>query len=555
MSSTAPRDFIRQIIAEDVAQGRNDGRVVTRFPPEPNGFLHVGHAKHVVLNFELAKEFGGRCHLRFDDTNPLKEEQRFADQMMKDIRWLGYDWGEHLYHASDYFPKLYELAQHAIREGLAYVCSLDEASIREWRGTVTSPGRPSPNRDRDSEESLRLLEEMRNGKHAEGAFTLRAKIDMASPNMKLRDPLMYRIRKAHHHKTADAWSIYPMYDYAHPVSDALEMVTHSLCTLEFENNRAVYDWFVEKLPLPSRPRQIEYARLNLAHTLMSKRKLKSLVDEGIVADWDDPRMPTVAALRRRGYTPSALRGFATRAGVSRADNVIEYAALEYSIREELNRTARRVMAVLDPVELVITNYPEGHGESITAVNNPEDAEAGTREVPFSGRLFIERGDFMEDAPKKWFRMAPGREVRLKHAYFVTCEEVVKNEAGEVIQLRCSYDPESRGGDSPDGRRVKGTLHWVDADRGIPADVRLYDQLFEANDPGGLEDLLADLRPDSLQLRQAIVEPSLAELTPETTVQFMRLGYFSVDQDSTKDRPVFNRTVGLKDSWSKEKKKS
>ncbi|MEM1024211.1 MAG: glutamine--tRNA ligase/YqeY domain fusion protein [Myxococcota bacterium] len=555
MSSTAPRDFIRQIIAEDVAQGRNDGRVVTRFPPEPNGFLHVGHAKHVVLNFELAKEFGGRCHLRFDDTNPLKEEQRFADQMMKDIRWLGYDWGEHLYHASDYFPKLYELAQHAIREGLAYVCSLDEASIREWRGTVTSPGRPSPNRDRDSEESLRLLEEMRNGKHAEGAFTLRAKIDMASPNMKLRDPLMYRIRKAHHHKTADAWSIYPMYDYAHPVSDALEMVTHSLCTLEFENNRAVYDWFVEKLPLPSRPRQIEYARLNLAHTLMSKRKLKSLVDEGIVADWDDPRMPTVAALRRRGYTPSAIRGFATRAGVSRADNVIEYAALEYSIREELNRTARRVMAVLDPVELVITNYPEGHGESITAVNNPEDAEAGTREVPFSGRLFIERGDFMEDAPKKWFRMAPGREVRLKHAYFVTCEEVVKNEAGEVIQLRCSYDPESRGGDSPDGRRVKGTLHWVDADRGIPADVRLYDQLFEANDPGGLEDLLADLRPDSLQLRQAIVEPSLAELTPETTVQFMRLGYFSVDQDSTKDRPVFNRTVGLKDSWSKEKKKS
>jgi len=552
--SSAPRDFIRQIIADDVANGRNEGRVVTRFPPEPNGFLHVGHAKHVVLNFELAREFGGRCHLRFDDTNPLKEEQRYADQMMEDIRWLGYDWGEHLYHASDYFPKLYELAQHAIREGLAYVCGLDEAAIREWRGTVTSPGRPSPDRDRDPEESLRLLEEMRRGEHPEGAYTLRAKIDMAAPNMKLRDPLMYRIRKMHHHKTGDAWSIYPMYDYAHPVSDALEMVTHSLCTLEFENNRAVYDWFVEKLPLPSRPRQIEYARLNLAHTLMSKRRLKYLVDEGFVAGWDDPRMPTVAALRRRGFTPSAIRGFAIRAGVSRADNVMEYGALEYSIREELNRTARRVMGVLDPIELVITDYPEDKTDTITAVNNPEDESAGTREVPFSGRLYIERDDFMEEAPKKWFRLAPGREVRLKHAYFVTCDEVVRNEAGEVVQLRCSHDPDSRGGEAPDGRKVKGTLHWVDADKGLPAEVRLYDQLFSARDPGALEDLRTDLQEDSLQTRQAVVEPSLAELEPGTTVQFMRLGYFALDPDGTPDRPVFNRTVGLKDSWSKEKKK-
>ncbi len=553
--STTPRDFIRQIIADDIENGRNDGRVVTRFPPEPNGFLHVGHAKHVVLNFELAREFGGRCHLRFDDTNPLKEEQRYADQMMEDIRWLGYDWGEHLYHASDYFPKLYELAQHAIREGLAYVCSLDEASIREWRGTVTSPGRPSPDRDRDPEESLRLLEQMRTGQHPEGAYTLRAKIDMAAPNMKLRDPLMYRIRKVHHHKTGDAWSIYPMYDYAHPVSDALEMVTHSLCTLEFENNRAIYDWFVEQLPLPSRPRQIEYARLNLAHTLMSKRRLKYLVDEGFVSGWDDPRMPTVAALRRRGFTPSALRGFAARAGVSRSDNVIEYGALEYSIREELNRTAPRVMGVLDPIELVITDYPEGKTETITAVNNPEDPSAGTREVPFSGRLYIERDDFLEEAPKKWFRLAPGREVRLKHAYFVTCDEVVKNEAGEVVQLRCSHDPASRGGEAPDGRKVKGTLHWVDAEEGLPAEVRLYDQLFSVLDPGSLEDLRSDLQTDSLQTKQAVVEPSLAELEPGTTVQFMRLGYFALDSDGTPERPVFNRTVGLKDSWSKEQKKT
>ena len=553
--STTPRDFIRQIIADDIENGRNDGRVVTRFPPEPNGFLHVGHAKHVVLNFELAREFGGRCHLRFDDTNPLKEEQRYADQMMEDIRWLGYDWGEHLYHASDYFPKLYELAQHAIREGLAYVCSLDEASIREWRGTVTSPGRPSPDRDRDPEESLRLLEQMRTGQHPEGAYTLRAKIDMAAPNMKLRDPLMYRIRKVHHHKTGDAWSIYPMYDYAHPVSDALEMVTHSLCTLEFENNRAIYDWFVEQLPLPSRPRQIEYARLNLAHTLMSKRRLKYLVDEGFVSGWDDPRMPTVAALRRRGFTPSALRGFAVRAGVSRSDNVIEYGALEYSIREELNRTAPRVMGVLDPIELVITDYPEGKTETITAVNNPEDPSAGTREVPFSGRLYIERDDFLEEAPKKWFRLAPGREVRLKHAYFVTCDEVVKNEAGEVVQLRCSHDPASRGGEAPDGRKVKGTLHWVDAEEGLPAEVRLYDQLFSVLDPGSLEDLRSDLQTDSLQTKQAVVEPSLAELEPGTTVQFMRLGYFALDSDGTPERPVFNRTVGLKDSWSKEQKKT
>jgi glutaminyl-tRNA synthetase len=550
---TPPADFIRHQIADDVRQGRNEGRVVTRFPPEPNGYLHIGHAKHIVLNFSLAEEYGGRCHLRFDDTNPLKEEQRFADAMMADIRWLGYDWGEHLYHASDYFDRLYELAQFLIRQGKAYVDSLDEEQIREYRGTVKTPGRPSPYRDRPAEESLRLFEQMKEGAFPEGAHTVRARIDMAAANMKMRDPLMYRIRRVPHHKTGDRWNIYPMYDYAHPVSDALELITHSLCTLEFENNREIYDWFVDNLPLPSRPRQIEYARLNVEYTMMSKRKLRALVDEGVVDGWDDPRMPTVAALRRRGYTASSIRSFATRLGVAKANNLVEYAQLEYSIREELNRVAPRAMAVLDPIRLVITNYPEGQTEEVEADNNPEDPSSGTRQVPFSRVLLVERDDFLEDPPKKWFRLAPGKEVRLKHAYFVTCHDVVKDDDGRVVELRCTYDPESRGGEAPDGRKVRGTLHWVSAEHGVPAQVRLYDQLFTHKEPGTLEDFREGLNPDSLVERpHAVVEPSLAEAEAGRGVQFMRLGYFCRDSESA--GLVFNRTVGLKDSWAKIQKK-
>jgi glutaminyl-tRNA synthetase len=552
---SAPTDFIRSRVQKDVAEGR--GPVVTRFPPEPNGFLHIGHCKAIVLNFSIAQEFGGRCHLRFDDTNPLKEETRYVESIREDIRWLGYDWGNHEYRASDYFEKLYELAQLLVREGKAYVCSLSEAEIREYRGTVTEPGKNSPYRDRPPGESIDLLERMKHGEFSEGAHTLRAKIDMASPNMKMRDPLMYRIRRVRHHETGDRWNIYPMYDFAHPVSDALEGVTHSFCTLEFENNREVYDWFVANLPLPAEPRQIEFARLNLAHTLMSKRKLLELVQRGVVDGWDDPRMPTVSALRRRGYTPSSIRSFVKRVGVARADNLVEHELLEFSVREELNRTAPRVMAVLDPIRLVIEDYPEDREEMLSAINNPEDPEAGERQVPFCRELFIERDDFMEDPPKKWFRLAPGREVRLKHAYLVTCKEVIRDGEGRVTELRCTHDPKSRGGEAPDGRKVKGTLHWVSARHALPATVRLYDHLFMERDLSALEDVDTALNPDSKTVRdQARVEASLADAVSGDSFQFLRLGYFCVDsKDSRPGHLVFNRTVGLKDTWAKVKNRA
>jgi glutaminyl-tRNA synthetase len=551
-SGATGADFIRHIIRDDVANGRNEGRVVTRFPPEPNGYLHIGHAKSIVLNFDLAREFDGRCHLRFDDTNPLKEDPEYVQAIERDIRWLGYDWGEHLYNASDYFEQLYALAQHLVRERKAYVCSLDEAQIREYRGTVKTPGRPSPDRDRDPDESLDLLDRMRAGEFAEGAYTLRAKIDMASPNMKMRDPLIYRIRRVPHHRTEGTWNIYPMYDFAHPLSDALEMVTHSLCTLEFENNRAVYDWFVDNLPLPSRPRQIEFAKLNLAYALMGKRKLIQLVKSGVVDGWDDPRLATIAGLRRRGFTPASIREFCRRVGVARADNRVEYAQLEHAIREELNRTAPRYMAVLDPLKVTLTNYPEGQTELVEAVNNPEDPEAGTRQVPFGKHLFIEREDFLKEAPKKWFRLAPGREVRLKHAYLVTCEEVVEDADGNVVELKCVYDPDTHGGEAPDGRKVKGTLHWVSAEHAVDAEVHLYDQLFTVESPGDVEDITTVLSPDSDVVQAgAKLEPALAEIPPQRGVQFMRLGYFCLDGPRSRaGSPVFNRIVGLKDTWAK-----
>ncbi|MGF1511887.1 MAG: glutamine--tRNA ligase/YqeY domain fusion protein [Myxococcota bacterium] len=553
VDAPAPTDFIRSQIAADLRAGRNDGRVVTRFPPEPNGFLHIGHAKHIVLNFSVAEEFGGHCNLRFDDTNPLKEEQRYADAIMDDIRWLGYDWGSHLYHASDYFDELYRLAQHLIRDGKAYVCSLSEDEIRLYRGTVKSPGRPSPYRDRPVSESLDLFERMRRGEFPEGTHTVRANIDMAAANMKMRDPLMYRIRRVSHHKTGNKWNIYPMYDYAHPVSDALELITHSLCTLEFENNREIYDWFVENLPLPSRPRQIEYARLNIEYTMMSKRKLKALVDEAIVDGWDDPRMPTVAGLRRRGFTPSSIRAFSKRLGVAKANSTVEYGQLEFAIREELNRTAPRVMAVLDPVKVVITNYRDDRDEEIECENNPEDPDAGTRQVPFSQTIFIERDDFMEDPPKKWFRLAVGKEVRLKHAYFITCQEVRKDSTGRIVELRCTYDPASRGGEAPDGRKVRGTLHWVSARHGVPLQARLYDQLFTEKNPAAAEDFHSVLNPNSLvTMPHAVGEPSLQEAQAGQTYQFLRLGYFC--RDSKDEGLCFNRTVGLKDTWAKLQKK-
>jgi glutaminyl-tRNA synthetase len=549
-------DFIRNIVRDDVRAGRNEGRVVTRFPPEPNGYLHIGHAKSIVLNFDLAGEFGGRCHLRFDDTNPLKEKPEYVEAIERDIRWLGYDWGEHCYHASDYFERLYELAQQLIKAGKAYVCSLNEAQIREYRGTVKSPGRPSPDRDRPAEESLDLLERMRLGEFEEGRYTLRAKIDMAAPNMKMRDPLIYRIRRVAHHRTERTWNIYPMYDFAHPLSDALELITHSLCTLEFENNRELYDWFVDNLELPSRPRQIEFAKLNLEYALMGKRKLVQLVESGLVDGWDDPRLVTIAGLRRRGFTPSSIREFCRRIGVARADNRVQYAQLEHVIREELNLTAPRFMAVLDPIKVTITNYPEDREEELEAVNNPEDPAAGTRMVPFGRDLFIERDDFVKDAPKKWFRMAPGREVRLKHAYFITCDEVVEDDQGNVVELKCTYDPASRGGESPDGRKVKGTIHWVSARHAIDAEVHLYDQLFTDPQPGEAEDVTAVLSPDSKVVRAGSkLEPALAATEPGQAVQFMRLGYFCLDSKHARpDHLVFNRTVGLKDTWAKVAKK-
>jgi len=544
-------DFIRARVSEDVAAGRNDGRVHTRFPPEPNGYLHIGHSKSILLNYGIAKEFGGKFNLRFDDTNPEKEETEYVESIKEDLRWLGADWEDREFFASDYFDQLYEWACHLIREGKAFVCSLNDEQIRQYRGTVTEPGRPSPDRDRPVEENLRLFEGMKNGEFEEGQYTLRARIDMAHPNMKMRDPLLYRIRKVPHHRTGDKWCIYPFYDFAHGQSDAIEGITHSICTLEFEVNRPLYDWFIENLPVPCKPQQIEFARLNLTYTVMSKRKLLQLVQQGVVSGWDDPRMPTISGLRRLGYTPDSIRRFNERIGVAKRDSTVDLDLLKWAIRDELNRTATRHMAVLRPLKVVITNYPEDQVEDIECVNNPEDESAGTRTVPFCRELFIERDDFREEAPRKFFRLKPGTEVRLKHAYFITCDEVIKDAGGNIIELRCTYDPESRGGQSPDGRKVRGTLHWVSARHAVEAEVRLYDNLFQEPFPDEGGDFMANLNPHSLEIVQAKLEPALADAEPGYRCQFMRQGYFCVDsRDSRPGSLVFNRTTTLKDSWAK-----
>jgi glutaminyl-tRNA synthetase len=548
----APPHFIRAIVEEHNRTGRFGGRVVTRFPPEPNGYLHIGHAKSICLNFGLAAEFGGRCHLRFDDTNPTKESQEYVDSMVEDIRWLGFDWGPHLYYASDYFERLYEWAEQLIRAGLAYVDDLSQAEMRAYRGTLTEPGRDSPYRTRSVAENLDLFRRMRAGEFPDGSRTLRARIDMASPNLNLRDPVMYRIRRATHHRTGDAWCIYPMYDWAHGQSDSIESVTHSICSLEYEDHRPLYDWYLDALGI-YHPQQVEFARLNLSYTIMSKRKLLVLVEEGHVAGWDDPRMPTLAGMRRRGYTPEAIRDFAERIGVAKADNLVDVALLEHCVREDLNRRAPRAMAVLRPLRLVLENYPEGRVEDLPAVNNPEDSAMGTRPVPFSRVLWIERDDFRETPPPKYFRLSPGAEVRLRYGYIVKCTGFTKDPAtGEVVEVRATYDPATRGGDAPDRRRVKGTIHWVSAAHARPAEVRLYDRLFTRPSPDDDEDFTASLNPQSLEvLAGAQVEPGLAGALPGSRWQFERTGYFAVDpKDSAPGHLVFNRTVALRDSWAK-----
>jgi glutaminyl-tRNA synthetase len=554
----APVDFIRSIVADDLSSGKHGGRVATRFPPEPNGYLHIGHAKSICLNFGIAEENGGSCNLRFDDTNPAKEDVEYVDAIEEDVRWLGFKW-DALHFASDYFERLYQFAVELIRQGKAYVDSLDADAIRAHRGTLTEPGRNSPYRDRPVAENLDLFARMRAGEFADGAHVLRAKIDMASPNMNMRDPTFYRIRHASHHRTGDAWCIYPMYDFAHPLSDALERITHSICTLEFEDHRPLYDWLVNALVDGDRPQQIEFARLNLNYTVMSKRKLLQLVQQKHVAGWDDPRMPSISGLRRRGCTPESIRDFCARIGVAKKENVIDVAQLENSIREDLNRRTPRVMTVLRPLKVVITNFPEGQTDEVDVINNPEDEAAGTRKVPFRRELYIERDDFMEVPPKKFFRLSPGREVRLRCAYFITCRDVVKNDRGDVVELRCTYDPATRGGDSPDGRKVKATLHWVPAGQAIPVEVRLYDRLFSVQDPERTAEgktFLDNLNPSSLEvLRGCLAEPHLAGAGIGDRFQFERLGYFCVDPDSRPGALVFNRTVSLRDTWARISQKS
>lgn len=543
-------DFIRDRIREDLANGTVDA-LVTRFPPEPNGYLHIGHAKSICLNFGVAREFGGRCNLRFDDTNPAKEDQEFIDAIQADVKWLDVGWNGEVKYASDNFAKLYEWAEHLIGAGLAYVDDLSAEEIREYRGTLTEPGRASPHRDRSVDENLDLFRRMRAGEFEDGARVLRAKIDMASGNINLRDPVLYRIARAAHPRTGDTWCIYPTYDFAHGQTDAMEGITHSLCTLEFADHRPLYDWLIEHLPVPARPRQYEFSRLNMTHTVLSKRVLTRLVADGHVAGWDDPRMPTVSGLRRRGVPASAIRDFIGRLSISKNEGTVEAAMLEHCIRDPLNDSALRRMAVLRPLKVVIENYPEGQIEEVDAVNNPRDETAGTRKVPFSREIYVERDDFMEDAPKKFFRLSPGREVRLRAAYFVTCTDVIKDDAGNVIELRCTYDPETRGGDSPDGRKVKGTLHWVSAQHAIDAEVRLYSPLFADENPGAADDVLSVLNPDSLEtLTGCKLEPALASVPAGEVVQFERLGYFCTDPDATADSPVFNRTVGLRDSFAR-----
>jgi len=555
-------DFIRQIVAQDLAEGKNEGRVHTRWPPEPNGYIHIGHAKGFLLAFGIAQDFNGKFNLRFDDTNPAAEEQQFVDGIIEDMHWLGVDWEDRLLFASDYFEQLYEWAEYLIKAGKAYVCDLSAEQISEYRGrairengkTITPPGKNSPYRDRSVEENLDLFRRMRAGEFPDGAKTLRAKIDMSHPNLNMRDPVMYRILRATHHRQGDAWCIYPTYDWTHGQSDAIEGITHSTCSLEFENHRPLYDWFLDQLPIAHRPRQIEYGRLNLAHTVMSKRKLRQLVEEDLVRGWDDPRMPTLRGLRRRGFTPKAIWDFIHGIGVTKSDGFVDTAFLEYCLRQDLNKHAERRMAVLDPLKVIITNYPEGQVEELTAINNPEDELAGTRQVPFYRELYIEREDFMEDPPKKFYRLAPGREVRLRYAYFITCTDVVKDESGNVVELRCTYDPATRGGNAPDGRRVKATLHWVSAQHAIDAKVRLYDHLFTKENPLDVEegeDWLDGLNPGSLTvLTECKIEPELADVKSGDRFQFERKGYFCVDPDSTPGKPVFNRTVTMRDTWAK-----
>ncbi len=557
-STPAPsKDFIRTIIDEDNRSGKFQGRVHTRFPPEPNGYLHIGHAKSICLNFGIAEEYGGACNLRFDDTNPTKEEQEYVESIIEDVRWLGFDWDDRLFYASDYFDQLYEWAIKLIKKGKAYVDDLSAEEIRAFRGTLTEPGKESPYRNRSIEENLELFERMRAGEFPDGSRVLRAKIDMASGNLNMRDPVMYRILHAEHHRTGNKWCIYPMYDYAHGQCDSIEGITHSICTLEFQDHRPLYDWFLDELEI-YHPQQIEFARLNLSYTVLSKRKLLRLVQEGYVRGWDDPRMPTLSGLRRRGYTPEAIREFCDRIGVAKNDSIVDIALLEHCLRQDLNRRAPRRMAVLNPIKIILTNYPEGLVEEMEAVNNPEDPGMGTRKVPFGRELYIEAEDFMETPPKEFYRLAPGREVRLRYAYFIRCEDVVKNEKGEIVALHCTYDPETRGGDAPDGRKVKATLHWVSAAHAIPAEVRLYDRLFLKEDPDEVaegQDFTANINPNSLQvLHHCMLEPSLQHATPGERFQFERKGYFCVDPDSKPGKLVFNLTVPLRDTWEKIKQR-
>ncbi len=553
VSDDKPSDFIRTRIAEDVANEKNGGRVATRFPPEPNGYLHIGHAKAIGLNFSVAKEHTGTCNLRFDDTNPAKEDVEYEEAIQRDIRWLGFDWEDRLFYASDYFEALYDFAVELIRKDKAYVCSLSADQIREYRGTLKAPGKNSPYRNRTVVENLDLFERMRNGEFADGTHVLRAKIDMASGNINMRDPTLYRIRHASHYRAGDKWCVYPMYDFTHCLSDSMEDITHSLCSLEFEDHRPLYDWFLDELETKCHPQQIEFARLRLSYTVLSKRKLLQLVREGYVNGWDDPRMPTLSGLRRRGYTPESIRAFCEQIGMAKRNSVVDPAQLEHAVREDLNRRAPRMMAVLDPIRVVIENYPEGQEEELDAINNPEDSSMGTRKVPFSRVLYIERDDFREDPPKKFFRLTPGREVRLRYAYLITCTGAVKDTSGNIVELRCTYDPATRGGSTPDGRRVKATLHWVSAAHAIEAEVRIYDRLFTSENPDDAsgEDFLTLINPDSLQIRNNCrMEPALGKTNPGDRFQFERIGYFSTDADSTSETPVFNRIVTLRDTWAR-----
>ena len=551
--TTRPSHFIKQIVEEDLKNGKNEGRVHTRFPPEPNGYLHIGHAKAICLNFGLAAEYGGKTNLRMDDTNPEKEEDEYVKAIVEDVKWLGFDWEDRLYYASDYYGQLYDWAVKLVKKGKAYVCDLTAEQIREYRGTLTAPGKDSPYRNRSVEENLDLLERMRKGEFPDGSKTLRAKIDMASGNINMRDPVLYRILRSTHHRTGDTWCIYPMYDYAHGQSDSIEKVTHSICTLEFEDHRPLYNWFLDELDI-YHPQQIEFARLNLTFTVMSKRKLLQLVKENLVSGWDDPRMPTICGMRRLGYTPDAIREFCERIGVAKANSTVDIALLEHCVREHLNLITHRVMAVLKPLKLVITNYPEGKVEQLDAINNPENEADGSRTVPFCRELYIEQDDFREDPPKKYFRLAPGAEVRLKFAYIIKCEEVIKDAAGNIVEVRCSYDPETKSGAAGEGRKVKGTLHWVSAQHAVKVEVRLYDRLFRGENPENVEegkDWKTNLNPDSLTvLTDCLVEPALKDTKPGMRYQFMRTGYFTTDRDSSTGKLVFNRTVGLRDTWAK-----